>query len=88
MTTVFIPAALRDYCKGLDRVEVPGGSSLRRVFENLDKECPGIGEQLVLEDAIRPGLAIFIDDEITSEGLIQSVPDDGRVHILPAMGGG
>jgi hypothetical protein len=87
VATVFIPVALRDYSKGLDKVDVPGGS-LRRVFENLDKECPGIGEQLVLEDAIRPGLAIFIDDEITSEGLIQSVPDDGRVHILPAMGGG
>ena len=87
MATVFIPAALRDFSLGQEKVDVPGGS-LRRVFEQLDQQCPGIGGQLVVEDAIRPGLAIFIDDEMTSEGLLQRVPEDGRVHILPAMGGG
>ena len=87
MATVFIPAPLRSYSGGRDRVTVPGGS-LRRVFESLDIECPGIGGELVVDGGIRPGIAVFIDDELTSEGLIQAVPDDGTVRLLPAVGGG
>ena len=87
MATVFIPSPLRDYSGGRDRVEVPGGS-LRRVIEALDKECPGIGDELIVDDGIRPGIAVFIDDEMTSQGLIQRVPDDGTVRLLPALGGG
>jgi hypothetical protein len=87
VATVFIPSPLRDYSGGRDRVEVPGGS-LRRVIEALDKECPGIGGELIVDDGIRPGIAVFIDDEMTSQGLIQPVPDEGTVRLLPALGGG
>ena len=87
MATIFIPAPLRDYSGGRDRVSVPGGS-LRRVIESLDRECPGIGDELIVDDGIRPGIAVFIDDELTSQGLIQSVPEDGEVRLLPAIGGG
>lgn len=87
MATVFIPSPLREYSAGRDRVTVPGGS-LRRVFENLDAECPGIIDELIVDDGIRPGIAVFVDDEQTSSGLIQRVPDDATVHLLPAIGGG
>jgi molybdopterin converting factor small subunit len=87
VATVFIPAPLRDFSGGRERVDVPGGS-LRRVIESLDRECPGIGDQLIVEDGIRPGIAVFIDDELTSQGLIQRVPEDGVVRLLPAIGGG
>jgi molybdopterin converting factor small subunit len=87
VATVVIPAPLREYSGGRERVEVPGGS-LRRVFESLDAECPGIGSELVVDGGIRPGIAVFIDDEQTSEGLIQRVPDDATVRLLPALGGG
>jgi len=87
LATIFIPAPLRDYSGGRDRVSVPGGS-LRRVIESLDLECPGIGDELIVDDGIRPGIAVFIDDELTSQGLIQSVPEDGEVRLLPAIGGG
>ena len=87
MATVFIPGPLREYSGGRDRVDVPGGS-LRRVFESLDIECPGIAAELIVDDGIRPGIAVFIDDEQTSSGLIQRVPDDGQVRLLPALGGG
>lgn len=87
MATVFIPAPLRDYSGGRDRVEVPGGS-LRRVFERLDEECPGIAAELIVDDGIRPGIAVFIDNEMTSQGLLERVPDDGEVRLLPAIGGG
>lgn len=87
MATVFIPAPLREYSGGRDRVSVPGGS-LRRVFESLDAECPGIIDELIVDDAIRPGIAVFVDGDQTSEGLIERVPEEATVHLLPAIGGG
>ena len=88
MATVFIPTALRSFSDGRDRIEVPGGSSLRGVIEQLEAACPGIKAQLVEDGDIRAGLAFFINDELTSEGLIERVPADATVLIQPAVGGG
>jgi molybdopterin converting factor small subunit len=89
MVTVFIPNAFRRFSGDREQVEVPGGTSLRRVFEALEQECPGIKEQLMFEGAIvHPGLAIFVNDEQITQGLIEHVPEDATVRILPAMGGG
>jgi molybdopterin converting factor small subunit len=89
MVTVFIPNAFRRFSGGREQVEVPGGGSLRRVFEALEAECPGIREQLMFEGKIiHPGLAIFVNDEQTTQGLIEQIPEDATIRILPAMGGG
>lgn len=90
MVTVHIPTALRSFSGDREKVEVAGGASLRQVFERLNAECPGIKGRLLDEEGqdIHPGIAIFIDDEQTSEGLIQRVPEQASIHILPAMGGG
>ncbi len=88
MITVFIPTAFRKFSGEREQVEVAGGSSLRQVIERLEAECPGLKEQLVLNGGIHPGLAIFINDEQISQGLIEPVPEDATVRILPAMGGG
>jgi len=89
VVTVFIPNAFRKFSAGREQVEVPGGSSLRRVFEALERECPGIKDQLIFEGAIvHPGLAIFVNDEQITQGLIEQVPEDATLRILPAMGGG
>ena len=88
MVTVFIPTAFRKFSNDREAVEVAGGSSLRQVIERLESECPGIKEQLMFNGAIHPGLAIFINDEQISQGLIEPVPEDATMRILPAMGGG
>jgi len=88
MITVFIPTAFRKFSGEREQVEVEGGSSLRQIIERLEAECPGLKEQLVLDGGIHPGLAIFVNDEQTSQGLIEQIPDDATVRILPAMGGG
>ena len=88
MPTVFIPQPLRTYTDGKDRVDLPNGGSLRRVIHSLEAQYPGLEAQLLEDDAIRPGIAFFINDEQASEGLIQPVPDDATIHILPALGGG
>ena len=87
MVTVHIPAVLRVHSDGRDRVEVDG-RTLRQVFDQLEVECPGIKSHLLDEDEVHSGLAIVVDDEITSQGLIQPVPEGANILILPAMGGG
>jgi molybdopterin converting factor small subunit len=90
MVTINVPTALRPYAQGREHVQVEGDASLRLIFERLDKEAPGIKARLMAEDGqgIHPGIAIFINDDQESEGLIQRVPGDATIHILPAMGGG
>jgi hypothetical protein len=41
-----------------------------------------------MEGDIHPSIAFFINDDQTSEGLIQRVPDEASIFILPAIGGG
>ncbi|MPZ48458.1 MAG: molybdopterin synthase sulfur carrier subunit [Dehalococcoidia bacterium] len=88
MATILIPTALRSYTAGRTEVEVPGGGSLRQVIDKLDAAYPGLKAQLVEDDGIRAGIAIAINDELTSAGLLEQVPEDGSVNILPAIGGG
>jgi len=87
MATVLIPAPMRPLCGGQDRVEAQG-RTLRQVIDDLDARYPGMKAQLVAEDAIRPGLAVAIDDVLTEVGLLQPVQEGSVINILPAMGGG
>lgn len=88
MVTVYIPTAFRKFSGDRDQVEVAGGSSLRQVIERLESECPGIKDQLMFNGGVHPGLAIFVNDEQISQGLIEQIPEDATLRILPAMGGG
>ena len=87
MVTVFIPGPLRSYTEGRDQVEVEG-QNLRQIIDGLEKEWPGIKAQLLQDGDIRPGLAFAVNDELATSGLIERVPEDGRILILPAVGGG
>jgi molybdopterin converting factor small subunit len=90
MITIHIPAAFRVYSGGRDRVDVelPGGGSLRAVIDLLEKECPGIKQPLMFEGGVHPSIAVFINDEQTSQGIIERVPEEADIRLLPAMGGG
>jgi molybdopterin converting factor small subunit len=90
VVTVHIPAAFRAYSGDRDRVDIDlsGGGSLRLLIERLDAECPGIKERLLFEGGVHPAIAVFIDDEQISQGLIERVPEDATIRLLPAMGGG
>ncbi|HEU0074518.1 MAG TPA: MoaD/ThiS family protein [Dehalococcoidia bacterium] len=88
MVTVYIPTAFRKFSGDRDQVEVAGGSSLRQVIVRLEVECPGIKDQMMFNGGVHPGLAIFVNDEQISQGLIEQIPEDATLRILPAMGGG
>jgi molybdopterin converting factor small subunit len=90
MVTIHIPTAFRTFSNGREsvRVELPGGGSLRRVIDLLEAECPGIKGPLMFEGGVHPSIAVFVNDEQTSQGIIEHVPEDAEIRLLPAMGGG
>ncbi|HEY7268690.1 MAG TPA: hypothetical protein VH951_02570, partial [Dehalococcoidia bacterium] len=74
MVTVMIPAPLRRYSEGNDRIEVQG-ANLRQVFDSLGKVYPDLKAQVLDGDDLRPGLALAINDLYTDTGLLEKVPD-------------
>jgi molybdopterin synthase sulfur carrier subunit len=87
MPTVVIPALLRKFTAGVERVEVPG-RTVRELIRNLGDRFPGIADQLLEDGDIRPSVAVSIDGEMATGGVLDSVRDDSEVHFIPALGGG
>ncbi len=87
MALVFIPSLMRSLTAEHDRVPVEG-KTLRQIVDNLDQMYPGIKELIVEEGRVRSGLALAIDGQIATTGLMAEVPEEAEVQILPAMGGG
>ena len=42
----------------------------------------------MFEGGVHPSIAVFINDEQTTQGMIERVPEDAEIRLLPAMGGG
>ncbi len=87
MATVYIPTQMRDITDGIDKVEVPGGT-LRQVIRALDERFPGIGARLIDGDRLTRGLAVSIDGNISTMGLLARIEDASEVHVVAAIGGG
>jgi molybdopterin converting factor small subunit len=87
MALVFIPSLMRTVTGGKDRVEVEG-RTLRQVIDALDRAYPGMKELVLAGDRPRPGVALAVNGNVTTVGLLAEVPDGAEVQILPAIGGG
>ena len=87
MARVFIPAALRKLTEGRDQV-IAGGRNVKELIDDLQRQFPGIRDHLVQDDDLKPGLAVSIDGEIATSGLLEPVIESSAVHFLPALGGG
>ncbi|MGE3856609.1 MAG: MoaD/ThiS family protein [Dehalococcoidia bacterium] len=86
--TVHIPAHWRDRSGGRATVEVQG-RNLREVFSNLDVECPGMKALITEENGdVRGELAVAINSEVTEGGILEPVPDQAEIFLIPAIGGG
>jgi|TARA_B100001013_G_scaffold320697_1_gene230239 molybdopterin synthase sulfur carrier subunit len=72
---------------GKEQVQV-AGATIRQVVNNLEREYPGMKEELCEDDEINPGLAVVIDGETSNLGMIERVSEDSEIHFIPAMGGG
>src|SRR5262249_31913987 len=87
MPRVFIPPLMRSLTDGAEQVEGPG-ANVRQIVANLEARHPGIRERLCEGDVLKPGLAVAVDGNVTSLGLLQKVQEASEVHFLPAIGGG
>ena len=87
MPTVVIPALLRKFTCGVERVELPG-RSIRELIRQLGERFPGIDKQLLEDGDIRPSIAVSIDGEIATGGVLDTVAENSEVHFIPALGGG
>jgi molybdopterin synthase sulfur carrier subunit len=87
MATVIIPALLRKFTDGIDRIDVPG-KTIREVVRNLGQRFPAIVEHLIEHDELKPSVAVSIDGEMATAGVLEQVGDNSEIHFIPAIGGG
>jgi molybdopterin converting factor small subunit len=87
MATVWIPALLRNLTGQRESVTA-SGATLGDVIESLEAQFPGIKTRLVQGDAVRPGIAVVIDTQVSREGLTATVAEDSEVHFIPSVSGG
>ncbi len=88
--SVRIPTILRTYTAGANEVEATG-TTVGAVLESLDSDYPGIKGR-ILDDsgALRRFVNVYVgDDDVRFiGGLEASVPEGGKVSIIPAVAGG
>ncbi|HEY8517711.1 MAG TPA: MoaD/ThiS family protein [Candidatus Binatia bacterium] len=87
MALVFIPAQLRPLTGGRDRIEV-AGRTVGELVEAIDALHPGFAERIVENGELVPSLAVSVDGDVVSGGLLEAVQADSEVHFVPALGGG
>jgi len=85
---VHIPAHWRDHCGGRATVEVEA-RNIRDVLNGLDAECPGMKALITDERGeVRGEIAVAINSEVTESSLLEPVPANAEVFLIPAIGGG
>jgi molybdopterin synthase sulfur carrier subunit len=87
MAIVFIPTQLRRLTGGRDRTEV-AGATVGELVDELERRFPGFRDRVVEHGDLSASLAVSVDGEITSGGLLEPVRPDSEVHFVPALGGG
>ena len=87
MAIVHIPTHMRHATGGAATVELSGGR-LGRVIDALLAAHPALRDEIMLEGRVRPDISIAINSAMTENGLLETVPDDAEVHLVPALGGG
>jgi molybdopterin synthase sulfur carrier subunit len=87
MATVVIPALLRKFTDGKDRVSAKG-RNIGQLIDDLERQFPGLREHLIEEGEIKPSVAVSIDGDLSTAGILEPVRDTSEVFFLPAIGGG
>ena len=87
MATAIIPSLMRKLTGGRDRVTV-SGKNLREAIADLDRQFPGIANQLVEDGDIKASIAVSIDGEIGTDGVLDTIRDNSEIHFMPQISGG
>ena len=87
MATVVVPALLRKLSGGAERVAV-AGRNVGQVIDELERQFPGFRDQLLQNGELKPSIAVSIDGEMGTGGLLDRVKETSEVFFIPAIGGG
>ena len=87
MPTVFIPAALKELTAGQTEVRA-NGSTVREVIRDLEASHPGIQDQLVEDNRLKPHISVAVDGVVSPVGLLQDVEEGSEIHFVAAISGG
>jgi sulfur-carrier protein len=87
MATVWLPSLLRPLAGGQREVTAQG-ATVGEIIAALERAHPGIADRLCAGDRLQPGIAIAVDGETTTLGMLEPVRPDSTVQILPAIAGG
>jgi molybdopterin synthase sulfur carrier subunit len=64
------------------------GLRVRDIIEELEQLYPGIKDRLIDEDSLKSNVAVAVDGEVATLGLMERISEDSEVHFVPAIGGG
>jgi sulfur-carrier protein len=81
MAHVTLTGNLRQLAGGIGEVEIEA-ASIRQLIARLGEAFPALASPLAA------GVAVSIDGQIYQDALLQEIPPDGDVHILPPIAGG
>lgn len=81
MVHVVLIGNLRQYTGGVTELDV-AAASVRQLFARLTEQFPELGPHL------EEGLAVAIDGQIYQDALLEPIPENSEVHILPQIAGG
>jgi len=87
MATAIIPALLRKFTNGQERV-IAQGRNVRELIADLNRQFPGLAGHLLAGDDLKPSIAVSVDGEIGPGGIMEAIGESSEVHFLPAIGGG
>jgi molybdopterin synthase sulfur carrier subunit len=87
MATVVVPALLRKLTDGRDRVRATG-RNIGELVADLERQFPGFAGYLVENGDIKPSVAVSIDGEMGTGGVLDRVTENSEVFFIPAIGGG
>ncbi len=58
------------------------------LIDDLDRQFPGFRHYLVENGDLKPSIAVSIDGEVATGGLLEPISESSEVHFVPALGGG
>ena len=78
---------MRKLTGGRDRVTV-SGKNLREAVADLDRQFPGIASQLMENGDIKASIAVSIDGEVGTNGVLDAIRENSEIYFLPQISGG
>ena len=81
MAKVVLTGNLRQFTAGESEFELEA-SNVRQLFRKLSERHPG------LEPHLEEGVAVAIDGQIFQDSLLEPIPPESEVYLIPKIAGG